>query len=212
MKEEITAKERILASVREALIEKIDCLPQIDLESPVYHELKDSMDVIFVENFIRQGGKFVYCENLDEAIDSLRIFSQKENWDKIYCTEPNIQHFLNYAGLSYSENPKELIIKRVGFTSCEYLIARTGSIMLTSGGGSGRRLFSAIDTHVVIATVNQFQPDLKTACKALKGKYINQIPSMFTIVSGKSQLKDIDGECIHGFGPKELFLFLIDIP
>ena len=42
--------------------------PIIDMESGVYEEMTEPLDVTFAEEFVRVAGKFVYCESEDEFI------------------------------------------------------------------------------------------------------------------------------------------------
>jgi hypothetical protein len=74
------AKEKMLKSVRDALIERApSSFGDLDLVTPVYNDPKNSLDIEFAENFIGTGGKFVYCEGIQEAVDSIRFFTQQEN-------------------------------------------------------------------------------------------------------------------------------------
>ena len=201
----------MLKSVRDALIERApSSFQDLDLETSVYHDFKAGLDIEFAENFIRNGGKFVYCEGIQEAVDSIRFFTQQENWDKIYCAEETLQRILTHAGLPFTDNPNELIVRKVGMTTCDFLIAQTGSIVFSTQSASGRRFFSALDTQIVIGTVAQIQPDLKSAFKLIKEKFTIKMPSMFSIMNGLSRIEDIDGETQQGLGTKQLFLFLID--
>jgi len=205
-----SAKEKMLKSVRDALVERAPApFRELDLETSVYHEFKGALDIEFAENFIRNGGKFVYCEGIQEAVDSIRFFTQQENWDKIYCVEETLQRILTHAGLPFTDNPNELILRKVGMRTCDFLIARTGSIVFSSQSASGRR-FSMLDTQIVISTIAQIQPDLQSAFRLIKEKFTVKIPSMFSIVNGLSKIEDIDGEVEQGLGAKQLFLFLID--
>jgi L-lactate dehydrogenase complex protein LldG len=82
--------------------------------------------------------------------------------------------------------------------------------MFSSQSASGRRISSVLDTQIVVGTVAQIQPDLKTAFKLIKEKFTVKMPSMFSVVNGLSKLEDIDGEVQQGLGPKQFYLFLID--
>jgi len=206
----VNDKERMLKSVREALIEKAPSPGDPDLTTSVYHDFKGGLDIEFAENFIRNGGKFVYCEGIQEAVDSIRFFTQQENWDKIYCAEETLQRILTHAGLPFTDNPNELIIQKVGMTTCDFLIAQTGSIVFSSQSASGRRILSVLDTQIVVGTIAQIQPDLKSAFKLIKEKFTIKMPAMFSIVNGLSRVEDIDGVVQPGLGTKQLFLFLID--
>jgi len=206
-----SAKEKMLKSVRDALIERApSSFHELDLDTSVYHDFKNGLDIEFAENFIRNGGKFVYCENIQEAVDSIRFFTQQENWDKIYCAEEMLQRVLTYAGLPFTANPDELIVRKIGIMTCDFLIARTGSIMFSSQFASGRRIFSVLDTQIVVATVDQIQPDLRSVFRLIKENSTTKMPSMFSFMNGLSKIEDIDGAIQQGLGTKHIYLFLID--
>ena len=43
-------------------------------------EIKLPIDERFTINFKANGGKFLYCENLDEVFESLDLILQENNW------------------------------------------------------------------------------------------------------------------------------------
>ena len=59
----VTPKENILRRIREALgAVPMGTARPVDLETPVYPEIKGDEAVVFAENFTAQGGALVYCE------------------------------------------------------------------------------------------------------------------------------------------------------
>ena len=104
-----------------------------------------------------------------------------------------------------------IISAEVGFTLCEALIARNGSILLSNAGMAGRRLSIYPPIHIVLAYTSQLVPDLKDGFKLIKSRYGNQLPSMISNVTGPSRTADIEKTLVLGaHGPKELFVFLLD--
>jgi len=100
---------------------------------------------------------------------------------------------------------------KAAVTFCEFLIARHGSIMVSSRSGPGRRINIFPEIHIVLAHTNQMVDDIKQAFKALKEKYQQQMPSMVSLITGPSRTADIEKTLIMGaHGPKELYLFLLD--
>ncbi len=76
--QEITPKERILKRIREALTAApVPVERAIDLDSPVFVPAGATLDVVFAENFVHRGGRFVYCENMEEALQSLRFLVEE---------------------------------------------------------------------------------------------------------------------------------------
>ena len=98
-------------------------------------------------------------------------------------------------------------------TSCEALIARTGSIVMSTGGGngSGRTVSVYAPVHICIAWSDQLVYDIRDSLVALKGKYQQQLPSLITLATGPSRTADIEKTLVVGVhGPREVYLFLVD--
>lgn len=207
---ESTKKEKILKKLRDAQLAYVDKpVSNIDMDSPIHEDFYDDLNVVFAESFVRNNGHFVYCEGIQETIDSIRFFMQNENWDSIFCADKMIQKILNTAGVPYTEDPNELIVKKIGFSSCVHLIARSGSIMVSSTNAY-RKMFSSVKVLVFIATVDQVLPDLKAAYKLIKESKSNSLPSMISTLTGVSTCTDIEGNLFAGLGPQKIFLFLVD--
>lgn len=210
--EESTSREKVLKKVRHALIYKTDNpFPHVDFDSPVYKPMNDTSDVNFAQEFTKAGGIFVYCENEAEAVSTLSALSTECNWNNIYCAEPEFQYILTQAGIPFESDEQSLQELKVGITGCEFLIARLGSIMVSSK--NSRRLNVYPETHVVIAYVHQLVDDLKNAFGAVHEKYSGKLPSMISVITGPSRTADIEKTLVMGaHGPRELFLILIETP
>lgn len=210
--EETTSREKVLKKIRNALINKTENpYPSVDIESSVYHEFEDTLDITFAHEFTKVEGKFIYCENEKELYDNLISLIAEKNWENIFCLEPGIKKTLDNAGIPFISEKADFTKMEAGITYCEYLIARLGSIMITSRQTSGRRLNVFPESHIVIAYTSQIVPDLKDALKNIKEKYINNMPSLISVITGPSRTADIEKTLVMGaHGPKELYLFLID--
>ncbi|MBC8489665.1 MAG: lactate utilization protein [Bacteroidetes bacterium] len=210
--EETTSREKVLKKIRNALINKTENpYPSVDIESLVYHEFEDTLDITFAHEFTKAEGKFIYCENEKELYDNLISLIAEKKWVNIFCLEPDIKKTLDNAGIPFKSEKADFTKMEAGITYCEYLIARLGSIMITSRQTSGRRLNVFPENHIVIAYTSQIVADLKDALKNIKEKYINNMPSLISVITGPSRTADIEKTLVMGaHGPKELYLFLID--
>ena len=125
--------------------------------------------------------------------------------------EPNLKEVLIKGKINFSDKEENLLATDIGLTFCECLVARTGSVMITSKQASGRRLPVYANFHIVVAYTSQLVADIKDALKLIKGKYNNQLPSMISTISGPSRTADIEKTLVQGaHGPREIFVFLID--
>ena len=48
-------------------------------------EVNLSLDDLFVHNFVKKGGKFLYCINDDEVVDNLKKVLKKITGKKFIC-------------------------------------------------------------------------------------------------------------------------------
>ena len=192
--EESTSREKVLKKIRDALIDKTDLpYPVLDMESSVFLPVSDSLDVLFAEEFVKAGGKFVYCESVDEFLSNLQSFILQNNWPVVTCPDSLLQQILRDGGIPFesaegSENKDIIAIHR-----CEALIARTGSVMLSSQLLSFRKSVPMPQYHLVLAYASQLVPDLKSALQHLRKRYPDRFPADITLITGH-----------------ELYLFFID--
>ena len=185
---------------------------QANLEDLPHYPPNDEMpEVLFAEQFTAVSGQFVFCEDEVQFIENLLELAEDRNWRKIYCWEPALQDILNRFEYPFFETDREFEQAEVGFTLCESLVARNGSIILSNSGMAGRRLSIYPPVHIVLAYTSQLVLDLKDGFKLIKNKYGNNLPSMITTVTGPSRTADIEKTLVLGaHGPRELFVFLLD--
>lgn len=210
--EESTSREKVLKKIRNALITKTEHpYPSLDMESEIFQQPQDSLDITFAQEFTKAAGKFIYCENLADLNNNLISLIAENGWENIFCTENEIKKNLDKGGIPFFSEEKDFVKMDVGITYCEFLIARLGSIMISSHQASGRRLVVFPENHIVIASAKQIVPDLKNALHSIKEKYNNSLPSLISVITGPSRTADIEKTLVMGaHGPKELYLFLID--
>lgn len=210
--EDSTAREKILKKVRDALIEKTEIpYPVLDYDSSVFEENTEALDLVFAEALVKISGKFVYCESEDEFFTTLKSFILEKEWGVLYCQDPVIISMLQSAGIPFDSKPESFINSGIGITRCEYLIARLGSVMVSSRLNPGRRIVVYPETHIVLAYSSQLVPDIKQAIGGIRKKHKDNYPSMISLISGPSRTADIEKTLVMGaHGPKEFYVFLID--
>ena len=206
-----TSKEKILKKIRKALIQQsVQEVGDVDKDSPVFVASGEPLEIQFAQNFAALNGRFVFCENEEEFIESFAFLAKDNEWENIFCLEPSIKEMLGKAGITFSDKESELLKTDIGLTLCECLVARTGSVMISSKQASGRRLPVYANFHIVVAYASQLVPNVKDGLKFIKEKY-SQLPSMISTISGPSRTADIEKTLVQGaHGPREMFVFLID--
>lgn len=210
--EDSTSREKILKRVRDALIEKTEVpYPILDQETSVFQDIDDAPEVAFAEELIRVGGKFVYCDNEDEFVGTLKSFILEKNWGLIWSQDPVIREILQEGGIPVAAKDVPVTDIMIGLTRCEFLIARSGSVMVSSKLNPGRRIAGFPEIHLVLAYTSQLVPDLKQALSGLKKRYKDNFPGMVSVITGPSRTTDIENKLVMGaHGPKELYVFMVD--
>lgn len=208
--EESTTREKVLKKVRHALIYKTDNpFPQVDFESPIYKPLSDTPDVNFAEVFTSLGGIFIYCENENELELSLKGLHAECEWNNVFCSDPEIQYYLTQVAVPFESDEESIGNNKVSIIGCELLVARLGSIMVSSR--YGRKANAAPESLVVVASTNQLVENLADAFEFLQKKYQLKMPSMVSFITGPSRTADIEKTLVMGaHGPKNIFLLLVE--
>jgi L-lactate dehydrogenase complex protein LldG len=199
-----TAKENILKKISKALSNSVP-LPfaNNNTNNAIFAGPTDELAVIFATEFTALQGKFVYCQNEKNAIEQIHALIAAKEWAKVFCSIQKWNpHFSNTIGLASCD---------VSITSCESLVARTGSVVLSAAEIDGRTASVYAPIHICIAYTNQLVFDIKDALELISTKYNNNIPSFITFATGPSRTADIEKTLVTGVhGPKEVFLFLIE--
>ncbi len=206
-----TSKENILKKIRKALSHSTPLpFPQSEGTQSVFQPLEQEPEVEFAEQFTKLQGKFIYCINQQEFAFQLSSLVKKQNWEKVFCVEDKL---ITPVASQLAERlvKTDLANCDVSITGCESLVARTGTIVMSSAQTSGRSTSVYAPIHVCIAFTNQLVYDIKDALQAAKNKYGNNLPSLITFATGPSRTADIEKTLVVGVhGPKEVYLFLIE--
>jgi L-lactate dehydrogenase complex protein LldG len=206
-----TAKENILKKIRQALAHPVPVpFPQSEGNDSVFQLSTKELEIEFAENFTGLLGRFSFCADEKELLDQLNTLATARKWEKIYCVEDVLKQSLA-ANNFHNFTATDLKTCDASITSCEFLIARTGSILLSSAQQSGRTTSVYAPVHICIAYTHQLVYDIKDALQLVKEKYTDRLPSLITLATGPSRTADIEKTLVVGVhGPKEVFCFLLD--
>jgi len=206
------SKEEILKRIRQALIRKAPVQSEPNFVTDIYSKSEEGdMMVLFAQNLVKTKASFFYCDGVNDFTQQLQAFSKAKDFKHMHVWEPDLQHMLMDVPLAVINNELSWSQAQVGVTTCEYLIARTGTILYTSQTASGRRLSIYPPHHIVVAYAHQVVYDIEDALRNLRVKYHDNFPSMVCMETGPSRTADIEKTLVLGaHGPKELTVFLID--
>src|SRR5688572_19848998 len=205
------SKENILKKIRKALTRSTPLpFPKSEGNESVYHAPSQELAIEFAEQFTKLQGRFIFCINQQELAFQLNSLVKKMDWQKVYCLEnallngtgPQLEERIVKTGLPYCD---------VSVTGCECLVARTGTIVMSSAQTSGRTTSVYAPIHICIANNRQLVYDIKDALQLVKDKYGSAMPSLITFATGPSRTADIEKTLVVGVhGPREVYLFLVE--
>ena len=176
-----SSREAVLARIRQGLAAGPAPLPpRPDFAAPVHPPLGNADTVVaFAERFQQVGGEFHYCETLADFAAQLAAYRERQQVGAPYVWEPDLQAVLYAAGVAFRADETDFIAQAdLSLTSCEALVARTGSVLVSAATGSGRRLSIYPDQHLVLARPSQVVAEIGDALLLMQERYGTAMPSM----------------------------------
>jgi len=171
-------------------------------------EIKLPTDEKFTINFKANGGKFLYCENLDEVFKNLSHIIRENDWEEkqVLLIDSELKaKFKNSCLL-----PTSKISEATYFlTTCENLIANDGSLLISSKQIFEKKLTELPFNFVVFATTSQFVDNIGEGLRGIKSKNRKKIPTNITTIKHfkSSDEKDF---LSYGSNAKNLYLLLLE--
>lgn len=205
-------REKILEAIHKALQQPSAKPARPDFSASIYNpdEKNEDWAILFAQNLKKVQGEFCYCTDEKDFVSNLLGLIKQKKANEIFVWEKELQNFLEITDVPFQKNTQNLKNAEIGITSCEYLVARTGSILVSSRQNLGRSLSIYPPIHIVVAFASQLVYDVETALAKMREKY-KVFPSMLSFITGPSRTADIEKTLVLGaHGPRELHVFLID--
>ncbi len=174
---------------------------------PLIVDEEEGFDLGFVKRFTHSGGKFLYCDDENEAYTYIRLIMEESGLGKVYCKNENLSSILRRADVEISENFSD---SDAFCSECEYLVAFNGGIMLSANQLRGRTLEELPETFITIARTSQITDKLRSALAGIRVKYQNNLPSQITTIKGPIKFDDIDENDAGKICNKEIYLLLLE--
>ncbi len=165
------------------------------------------IDELFTLNFKKNGGKFLYCENLTEVKGLFEDILTENDWfeSDVMCFEPKLYSLLDDNKLNYTsiKEPKFLL------ASCESLIADEGSILFSSNQIKQRKPHELPANIVIVGTTSQITSNKSEGMSHLKRQYVKDYPTNITTIKYFEKAKEED--FLHyGSVAKNIYLLLLE--
>ncbi len=208
----MSARTNILSKIKTSLRTKAPVPPQPG-NGTVFPPLP-STDLIshFERELISLKGEFYKASNLQSAQDWIRQVISQNNFKNVnQAPDPLVTQVASTDKSPPGQFGSALKDCELSITPCSYLIARTGSVVITTESGYGRSFSVLPHAHMVVARKSQLIADLSDAYQLLRRQYNDRWPSLISIITGPSRTADIEKILVLGaHGPKRLFVLLLD--
>lgn len=175
--------------------------------SPYVPEINTPIDEKFTFNFKNNGGKFLYCENLNELREQFENILEENDWfeNEVLCHDEKLFSLLDENKLEY----KNVKTPKFFFTICEDLIADDGSILFSSKQFKQYKANELPCDMVVFATTSQIVGNKSDGLRNIKKRYDKEYPSNITTIKYFEKTKEED--FLHyGSSHKNLYLLLLE--
>ena len=164
-------------------------------------------DELFTVNFKKNGGKFLYCENLKDVHEEFLNILEENDWFECeaICFEPRLHSLLEENKLNFTnpQNPKFIL------ATCENLVADEGSVLFSSGQIKQNKPNDLPDNMVIFATTSQLLHSKSDALRQIKQKYNKNYPTNITAIKYFEKAKEEDF-MQYGSVAKNLYLLLLE--
>ncbi|TGD58280.1 lactate utilization protein B/C [Flavobacterium humi] len=174
-----------------------------------FHDLHSQLpiDEQFTHNFKKNGGKFLYCENVAELNEQFENILEENDWfeSEALCLEPRLFKMLQENNISFDKptNPKFLL------ASCENLVADEGSVLFSSNQIKQNKPNELPDSIVLVATTSQIILSKSDGLREIKKRYTTDYPTNITTIKYFEKVKEED--FLHyGSSQKNLYLLLLE--
>ena len=204
------ARNKILKKIKQALKTPVTVpFPDQVSEAPIFIPTDQELAIGFAQKFTELLGKFVYCADEQELIGQLNALIIAKGWNKVYSKETD--WLTTLRPLQFDPvTTDDLAECDAAITLCAHLVARTGTIVLSSKELSGRTSSVYAPIHICIAYADQLVYDIADSLVQFKNN-LEGFPSMISFATGPSRTADIEKTLVVGVhGPKEVYCFLID--
>ncbi len=166
------------------------------------------VDEAFTINFNNNGGKFLYCETIDEVQINLKKIVEENNWSDKTALILNKRLKEKFKAFNFNTTSKSEEADFL-FTTCEYLIASDGSLLISSNQIAEKKLAELPKDFIVFATTSQFVETISTGLQGIKAQNKKNIPSNITTIK-HFKVDETNNFLSYGSSSKNLYLLLLE--
>jgi hypothetical protein len=170
-------------------------------------EDKLPIDEKFTYNFNKNGGKFLYCENMNEVMEAFDNILLENDWYEkdVMCLNPQLMDRFKGFNLNFIDSAKSTFL----LTTCESLVAKNGAILLSSNQIKEKKLNELPFNFIIFSTTSRLVDTISEGLQIIKNQSRNHIPSNITTIQDFETDKEKDFMS-YGSSTKNLYLLLLE--
>jgi hypothetical protein len=168
-------------------------------------------DEKFIDNFTRQGGRFLYCLNPNEVDQNFEGILKEHDFigKTCYCPNSDIRDRFKSFNIdpSGSHSTSDFFL-----STCEFVIADTGAILFSSNQVKEFRPIDLPPTYIILASTSQIVESIGEGLSGIKVKNNASIPSNITTLKHfREQSVQEQKDLMHyGAAHKTVYLLLLE--
>ena len=163
----------------------------------------DPADVTFAKVFTNNGGKFFYCDNVEDFYNHLIQLFQESKWNSTFCNNESLKALLEPTKLSFETDYK---IANSSINTCEFLVAFNGSVMVSGEQTKNIRIEHLPEAMIIVAYTSQIVKNISEGLSGIQNKYGKSKPSLVTTIRTKESITTMS----DSDRAKDLYIFLIE--
>lgn len=165
-------------------------------------------DERFTKNFILNGGRFLYCLNMGEILESFDNILLENDWYEhdVLCTDDKLQQTFKGYNLNFCDQLDSSFF----LTTCESLVATDGSLLVCSKQIKDLKLHDLPQNFIVFGTTSQIVNSIGEGLRLIKNKNEGSIPTNITTIKNFEIKVDEQDFMTYGSSTKNLYLLLLE--
>ena len=161
----------------------------------------------FILKFIDNGGKFIYCETIEELQENFNLILDENEWtsEDVLIINSDLKKRYNLSNL-FSSSLEET---KCFVTDCENLIASDGSVLISSNQIHEKKLSEFPESLIIISDTRKLKNSISEGLSEIKSNS-ESIPTNITTIKNFNKTKEDKNFLSYGTSSKNLYLILLE--
>ena len=176
-------------------------------ESKFLPKKKAVIEERFILKFIDNGGKFIYCETIEELQENFNLILDENEWtsEDVLIINSALKKRYNLSNL-FSSSLEET---KCFVTDCENLIASDGSVLISSNQIHEKKLSEFPESLIIISDTRKLKNSISEGLSEIKSNS-ESIPTNITTIKNFNKTKEDKNFLSYGTSSKNLYLILLE--